>query len=112
MRPDKLTAMFQQALGDAQSLALGRDQQIVEPVHVLLALLDQRGGTVRPLLQQAGGNAQRLRINLLASIDKLPKVEGVPGDIHMANDLQRLLNATDKLAQSKGDQFISSEVFV
>ena len=112
MRPDKLTAMFQQALGDAQSLALGRDQQIVEPVHVLLALLDQRGGTVRPLLQQAGGNAQRLRINLLASIDKLPKVEGVPGDIHMANDLQRLLNATDKLAQSKGDQFISSELFV
>jgi ATP-dependent Clp protease ATP-binding subunit ClpB len=112
MRQDKLTEKFRQGLGEAQSLALGRDHQIIEPVHVLLALLDQQGGTVRPLLAKAGGNAQRLRGDLLAALDRLPKVEGTPGEIHISNDLQRLLNVTDKLAQGKGDQFISSELFV
>jgi ATP-dependent Clp protease ATP-binding subunit ClpB len=81
-------------------------------VHVLLSLLDQQGGTVRPLLAKASGNAQRLRGDLLAALDRLPKVEGTPGEIHISNDLQRLLNVTDKLAQGKGDQFISSELFV
>jgi ATP-dependent Clp protease ATP-binding subunit ClpB len=112
MRQDKLTEKFRQGLGEAQSLALGRDHQIIEPVHVLLALLDQQGGTVRPLLAKASGNAQRLRGDLLAALDRLPKVEGAPGEIHISNDLQRLLNVTDKLAQGKGDQFISSELFV
>ena len=112
MRMDKLTARFQQALGDAQSLAIGRDNQLLEPAHVLLALLDQQGGTVRPLLLKAGGNVPKLRADLQAALDKLPKVEGAPGDIHVSNDLSRLLNVTDKLAQQKGDQFISSELFV
>jgi len=112
MRQDKLTEKFRQGLGEAQSLALGRDHQIIEPAHVLVALIDQQGGTVRPLLAKAGGNAQRLRADLLAALDRLPKVEGTPGDIHVSNDLQRLLNVTDKLAQGKGDQFISSELFV
>jgi ATP-dependent Clp protease ATP-binding subunit ClpB len=112
MRQDKLTEKFRQGLGEAQSLALGRDHQIIEPVHVLLSLLDQQGGTVRPLLAKASGNAQRLRGDLLAALDRLPKVEGTPGEIHISNDLQRLLNVTDKLAQGKGDQFISSELFV
>jgi ATP-dependent Clp protease ATP-binding subunit ClpB len=112
MRMDKLTARFQQALGDAQSLAIGRDNQLLEPAHVLLALLDQQGGTVRPLLLKAGGNLPKLRADLQAALDKLPKVEGAPGDIHVSNDLSRLLNVTDKLAQQKGDQFISSELFV
>ncbi|MBM4216978.1 MAG: ATP-dependent chaperone ClpB [Gammaproteobacteria bacterium] len=112
MRHDKLTEKFRQGLGEAQSLALGRDHQIIEPVHVLLALIDQQGGTVRPLLAKAGGNAQRLRGDLLAALDRLPKVEGTPGEIHVSNDLQRLLNVTDKLAQGKGDQFISSELFI
>ncbi|MFM7396057.1 MAG: ATP-dependent chaperone ClpB [Gammaproteobacteria bacterium] len=112
MRQDKLTEKFRQGLGEAQSLALGRDHQIIEPAHVMLALLDQQGGTVRPLLAKAGGNAQRLRGDLLAALDRLPKVEGTPGEIHISNDLQRLLNVTDKLAQGRGDQFISSELFV
>ena len=112
MRQDKLTEKFRQGLGEAQSLALGRDHQIIEPAHVLVALIDQQGGTVRPLLAKAGGNAQRLRGDLLAALDRLPKVEGAPGEIHVSNDLQRLLNVTDKLAQGKGDQFISSELFV
>jgi ATP-dependent Clp protease ATP-binding subunit ClpB len=112
MRQDKLTEKFRQGLGEAQSLALGRDHQIIEPAHVLVALIDQQGGTVRPLLAKAGGNAPRLRGDLLAALDRLPKVEGTPGEIQVSNDLQRLLNVTDKLAQGKGDQFISSELFV
>ena len=112
MRQDKLTERFRQGLGEAQSLALGRDHQIIEPAHVLLALLDQQGGTVRPLLVKAGGNMQRLRADLLAALERLPKVEGAAGEIHISNDLQRLLNVTDKLAQGKGDQYISSELFV
>jgi ATP-dependent Clp protease ATP-binding subunit ClpB len=112
MRQDKLTEKFRQGLGEAQSLALGRDHQIIDSPHVLLALIDQQGGTVRPLLAKAGGNVQRLRSDLGEALDRLPKVEGTPGDVHISNDLQRLLNVTDKLAQGKGDQFISSELFV
>jgi ATP-dependent Clp protease ATP-binding subunit ClpB len=112
MRQDKLTAKFQAALADAQSLALGRDQQILEPAHVMLALLDSSGGTVRPLLMKAGADVNKLRSELGSLLDKLPKVEGTPGDIHVSNDLTRLLNITDKLAQKRGDQYISSELFV
>src|ERR1700689_1726625 len=112
MRQDKLTAKFQAALADAQSLALGRDNQIMEPAHVMLALLDSSGGTVRPLLMKAGADVNKLRSELGSLLDKLPKVEGTPGDIHVSNDLTRLLNITDKLAQKRGDQYISSELFV
>jgi len=112
MRQDKLTAKFQAALADAQSLALGRDHQIIEPAHLMLALLDSSGGTVRPLLMKAGANVNKLRSELGALLDKLPKVEGTPGEVHASNDLTRLLNVTDQLAQKRGDQYISSELFV
>jgi len=112
MRMDKLTSRFQQALADGQSLALGRDHQFLEPSHVLLAMLDSSGGSVRPLLMKAGADVNKLRSGLLALLDTLPKVEGTPGDIHISNDLNRVLNVTDKLAQQRGDQYISSELFV
>src|SRR3984893_3614724 len=112
MRMDKLTSRFQQSLADAQSLALGRDHQFLEPAHLMLALLDGAGGSVRPLLLKAGADVNKLRAGLLALLDGLPKVEGTPGDIHVSNDLNRVLNITDKLAQQRGDQFISSELFV
>src|SRR6201982_2188151 len=112
MRMDKLTSRFQQALADAHSLALGRDQQFMEPAHVMLALLDGSGGGVRPLLLKAGADVNKLRSGLLALLDGLPKVEGTPGEVHVSNDLNRILNVTDKLAQQRGDQFIASELFV
>ncbi len=112
MRQDKLTTRFQQALADAQSLALGRDNQVIEPAHVLLAMLDSSGGSLRPLLTKAGADVNKLRAGLLSTLDGLPKVEGTPGEVHVSNDLNRVLNVTDKLAQQRGDQFISSELFV
>jgi ATP-dependent Clp protease ATP-binding subunit ClpB len=112
MRMDRLTSKFQAALADAQSLAVGRDHQVVEPAHVLAALIDQQGGTGRPLLAKAGANVSRLRADLNAALDRLPRVEGAPGEVHVGNDLAKLLNVTDKLAQQRKDQFISSELFV
>ena len=112
MRMDKLTSRFQQALADAQSLAVGRDHQFLEPAHVLLALIDSQGGTVRPLLLKAGADVNKLRSELGALLDRMPKVEGTPGEVHVSNDLNRVLNVTDKLAQQRGDQFISSELYV
>ena len=112
MRMDKLTSRFQQALADAQSLAVGRDNNLIEPTHLLLALLDQSGGGTRPLLTQAGVNVPVLREQLTEALDKLPKVSGQEGNISVGNDLSRLLNVTDKLAQQRGDAFIASELFV
>ncbi|MFC7519336.1 ATP-dependent chaperone ClpB [Xanthomonas populi] len=112
MRMDKLTSRFQQALADAQSLAVGRDHNIIEPVHVLAALLDQSGGSTRPLLSQAGVNVPLLRERLGEALDALPKVSGQEGNLSIGNDLNRLLNQTDKLAQQHGDAFIASEWFV
>jgi len=112
MRMDKLTSRFQQALADAQSLAVGRDHQFIEPAHVVLALLDQQGGGVRPLLVKAGVNVNKLRSDLGAQLERLPRVEGTPGEVHVSNDLNRVLNVTDKLAQQRGDQYISSELFI
>ncbi|HET8551601.1 MAG TPA: ATP-dependent chaperone ClpB [Gammaproteobacteria bacterium] len=109
---DKLTSKFQIALADAQSLALGRDHQFIEPAHLMLAMLDQRAGTVHPLLAKAGVDVNRLRNRLDQALDRLPQVEGVGGDVHVSNDLNRLLNLTDKLAQKRNDQFIASELFV
>jgi ATP-dependent Clp protease ATP-binding subunit ClpB len=112
MRMDKFTSRFQQALADAQSLAVGRDHNMVEPAHVLAALIDQQGGSTRPLLQQAGVNVPALRTRLGETLDKLPKVKGQEGNLNVSNDLSRLLNLTDKLAQQRGDAFIASELFV
>jgi len=112
MRMDKLTAKFQMALADAQSLAVGRDHQFIEPVHLMAALLDQEGGTVRHLLVQSDVNVNRLRSALGEALDRLPQVQGMAGDVHVGNDLGRLLNQTDKLAQQRKDQYISSELFV
>lgn len=112
MRMDKLTSRFQQALADAQSLAVGRDHNLIEPVHLLVALLDQSGGSTRPLLAQAGVNVPVLRERLGESLEALPKVTGQAGNLSIGNDLSRLLNVTDKLAQQHGDAFIASEWFV
>ena len=112
MRMDKLTSRFQQALSDAQSLAVGRDHSVIEPVHLLAALIDQQGGGTRPLLTQAGVNVPLLRERLGEALDKLPKVSGQAGNVSVSNDLARLLNVTDKLAQQKGDAFIASELFL
>ena len=112
MRMDRLTSKFQEALSDAQSLAVGRDHQFIEPVHLMIALLDQQGGSVRPLFQHAGVNINLLRSQLGDLLDKQPRVEGAAGDLHISNALGKLLNMTDKLAQERKDQFISSELFV
>src|SRR5579862_9186157 len=112
MRMDKLTTKFQQALADAQSLAVGRDNQYIEPVHLMVALLDQEGGTARPLLEKAGVQVPKLRSDLAGALDRIAKVEGSGGEVLLGNDLNKLLNVTDKLAQQRGDQFISSELFV
>ncbi|MBI3773617.1 MAG: ATP-dependent chaperone ClpB [Gammaproteobacteria bacterium] len=112
MRMDKLTTKFQTALADAQSLAVGRDHQLIEPLHVLMALLDQEGGTARRLLVLADVNVNALRSALGEALDRLPQVTGTAGDIRLGNDLIRILNQTDKLAQQRKDQYISSELFV
>ncbi|MCE7951161.1 MAG: ATP-dependent chaperone ClpB [Xanthomonadales bacterium PRO7] len=112
MRMDKLTSRFQQALADAQSLAVGRDNNMLEPAHLMAALLDQQGGSTVPLLAQAGVNVPSLRTRIGQALDKLPKVAGQEGNINVSNDLTRLLNLTDKLAQQRGDAFIASELFV
>ncbi|MBK1640359.1 ATP-dependent chaperone ClpB [Chromatium okenii] len=112
MQHDKFTAKLQQALAAAQSLAVGRDHQFIEPLHLLLALLDQDGGSVRPLLVQAAVNVNQLRSALTAALQRLPTVQGTAGEVHLSNDLNRLLNVIDKLAQQRGDQFLSSELFV
>ncbi|MCH7830496.1 MAG: ATP-dependent chaperone ClpB [Proteobacteria bacterium] len=112
MRLDKLTSKFQLALADAQSLAVGRDQQFIEPAHVLVALLDQQGGSVRGVLTKAGVNVNLLRSLLGDAIDRLPTVEGTDGELHIGTQLTKLFNLTDKFAQQRGDQYISSELFV
>jgi ATP-dependent Clp protease ATP-binding subunit ClpB len=112
MRMDRLTSKFQMALADAQSMAVGRDHQFIEPVHMMTALLDQEGGTVRHLLTRADVNVNQLRSGLGEILDRLPSIEGAAGDMHISNDLGRLLNQCDKLAQQRKDQYISSELFV
>ncbi len=112
MRMDKLTSRFQAALAQAQSLAVGRDHAFIEPIHLMIALLDQDGGSVRHLLTLADVNINLLRSGLGEALERLPKVEGHDGDVHVSNALGRLLNVTDKLAQKRNDQYISSELFV
>jgi len=113
MRMDKLTTKFQMALADAQSLAVGRDHQFIEPQHLMAALLDQEGGTVRPLLSRSGVQVDWLRSQIGEQLDRLPQVEGgAAGEVHLSSDLGRLLNVTDKLTQKRGDQYITSELFI
>ena len=112
MRMDKFTSRFQQALADAQSLAVGRDHNLLEPAHLMVALLDQQGGSTKPMLAQAGVNVAALRQRLGEQLDALPKVSGQEGNVNLGNDLARLLNLADKQAQQRGDQFIASEMFV
>ena len=112
MRADKMTHKFQQALAEAQSLALGHDHQFIEPLHVMAALLDQEGSTVRQVLQNTGVNVARLRVQLGRTLERLPKVSGAGGEVHPSNALVKLLNLTDKLAQERKDAYIASELFV
>jgi ATP-dependent Clp protease ATP-binding subunit ClpB len=112
MRPDKFTSKFQQSLAEAQSLALGHDHQFIEPAHVLLAMLQQEGSTAKALLAACGINIDRLNKDLEQTLASYPQVQGTGGDIHISRDLERLLNLTDKYAQQRGDQFISSELFI
>ncbi|MFT3963462.1 ATP-dependent chaperone ClpB [Propionivibrio sp.] len=112
MRQDKLTTKFQQALADAQSLAVGHDNQMIAPAHLLLALLQQEDGSTSSLLAQAGVNVQALKTALDQAVDRLPKVEGHGGEVQVGRDLLNLLNLTDREAQKRGDQFIASEMFL
>lgn len=112
MRPDKLTAKFQMALSDAQSLALGRDNGFIEPEHLMKALLDQSDGSARALLTKAKVNISAFTNQLDEALNRLPKVSGMGGDVHVSNGLNRLLNMTDKLAQQHGDSYISSDFFI
>lgn len=111
MRMDKLTSKFQQALQDAQSLAIGREHQFIEPVHLLAAFLDQQGSGVRHLLNKAGVDVTGLRSALGKKLDRISSVQG-SGEMHVSRELGKLLNATEKLAQDGGDQYISTELFV
>ena len=99
MRMDKLTSKFQEALANAQSLALGRDHQFIEPVHILLAMLDQQGGSVKPLLAQMGVNIALMHTQLIQELTRIATVSGSGGDVQISNETNRLLNLTDKLAQ-------------
>ncbi len=112
MRMDKLTSKFQMALADAQSLAVGRDNSFMEPEHVMKALLDQQGGSIRPLLAKAGVNIAKIRTDVDKSLDGMAKVSGTEGEVHPSNALIKLLNICDKLSQQRKDAYISSELFV
>lgn len=112
MRLDRMTNKFQIAISDAQSLALGRDHQFIEPVHLMMALLNQDGGSIHPLLTQAGIRVSNLRSLLSQELERLPQVDGTGGDVQLSQALIRLLNLCDKLAQKRKDKYISSELFV
>ncbi len=112
MRMDKLTSKFQLAIQDAQSLAIGKDHQFIEAIHLMTALLDQEGGSARGLLTQANVNVNILRSQLGKAIDKMPRVSGDMGNVHVSNDLAKILNKTDKLAQQRKDQYVASELFI
>ena len=110
MRIDRLTSKLQSALSDSQSLAVGLDHPAIEPAHLMQALLEQQGGSIKPLLLQVGFDVNSLRKELSKELDQLPKIQNPTGDVNMSQELARLLNQADRLAQQKGDQFISSEL--
>ena len=110
MRIDRLTSKLQLALSDAQSLAVGLDHAAIEPLHLMQALLEQQGGSIKPLLMQVGFDVSSLRAALGKELDQLGKIQNPSGDVNLSQDLARLLNQADRLSQQKGDQFISSEL--
>ncbi|MGF1761593.1 ATP-dependent chaperone ClpB [Photobacterium sagamiensis] len=112
MRLDRFTSKFQMAISDAQSLALGRDHQYIEPAHLMVALLNQDGSTIRPLLTMLNVDISQLRSSLAELLDRLPKVTGIGGDVQLSHGMGVLLNMCDKLAQKRKDKFISSELFI
>ena len=112
MRTDKLTTAFQQALSDAQSLAVGYDSPTMEPLHVLSALLAQEEGATKSLLSRAGVNTQRLQQSVNSALESLPKITNPEGQVTVGSELAKLLNLTDRDAQKRGDQFIASELFL
>ncbi len=109
MRMDKLTNKLQMALADAQSLAVGKDHNQMAPVHLLSSLVNQKGGSIKPLLMQTGFDIKQVRLGLQAIIDDLPVVPDSDGDVNLSQELARLLNVADKISQQKNEQFISSE---
>ena len=112
MRQDKLTTKFQEALGDAQSLALAHDNQFLEPVHLLAAILHDKDGSAVSLLERAGVNVSGLTRAADQAIENLPKVSGTSGDIQVSRDLANALNLTEKEAMKRGDEFIATEMFL
>ena len=112
MRLDRFTSKFQMAISDAQSLALGRDHQYIEPAHLMVALLNQDGSTIRPLLTMLNVDSSQLRSGLSELLDRLPKVSGIGGDVQLSHGMGMLLNMCDKLAQKRKDKYISSELFI
>ena len=112
MRLERFTVKFQEALSDAQSLAVGHDNQFIEPVHLMAALVNQEDGSVRPLLALAGSDPQAVKLLVDQAVDKLPRVHGVGGDLQLSPQLGKMLNLSDKLAQKYKDSYISSEMFV
>lgn len=112
MNFEKLTSKFQQALGDAQSIAVGLDHSLIEPIHIMKAMLDQQDGSIHRLLVSMGIDIAALRTQLGTAIEQLPEVVGGATDVHISNDSARLLNVADKLAQKRKDQYISSELFL
>ena len=110
MRPDKFTSRLQEALSDAQSLAIGKDHNMVEPIHLLAAFLQQQNGSVAPLLRQAGADRMSLTAKVGEALDRLPVVSSPDGEIHLSQNMARLFNLTDKLAQQRGDQYVASEL--
>ena len=112
MRMDKFTARLQEALGEAQSLAVGQSHSAIEPVHLLLALLQQSGGVAAPLLEKAGANPADVVTALKMALDKLPTVGQFNGDVQLSQGLARLLNLADREAQQRGDQYVSTEALL
>jgi ATP-dependent Clp protease ATP-binding subunit ClpB len=112
MRLDRFTSKFQIAISDAQSLALGRDHQYIEPVHLMVALMDQNGSPIRPLLTMLNVDITHLRSKLSEILDRLPKVSGIGGDVQLSSAMGTMFNLCDKVAQKRQDSYISSEVFL
>ena len=112
MRMDKLTSKFQLALADAQSLAVGKDHQFIEPIHLLSAMLTQEGGSARPLLSRVGVPMKTLEAKLQQALASQAQVQGQAGEVHVSQATSRLLNVADKLAQQRGDSYISSDLFL
>ncbi len=112
MRPERFTSKFQQALADAQSLAIGKDNQYIEPAHVMLAMLEQEGSSVKSLISGICSDFHNFKQTLEDIVSNFPQVQGTGGELHISKDLENLLNLTDKLSQQRGDQYISSELFI